>query len=92
MRIRWTDAAAQDLIAICDYTQEHHGVAQARQTAVRIVERIDSLHNFPRKGRLGRKADTRELVLTNLPFLAVYRVRENLIEVIRILHGAQRWP
>ena len=25
-------------------------------------------------------------------FLAVYRVRENILEVLRVMHGAQRWP
>jgi len=92
MRIRWTDSAAQDLIGICDYTREHHGSAQARQTALRIVERLDSLEQFPRLGRSGRKAGTRELILPGLPFVAIYRVREDVIEVVRILHGAQCWP
>ncbi|MBZ5634197.1 MAG: type II toxin-antitoxin system RelE/ParE family toxin [Acidobacteriia bacterium] len=38
------------------------------------------------------KADTRELVMTNLPYVVIYRVGENVVEVIRILHGAQDWP
>jgi toxin ParE1/3/4 len=36
--------------------------------------------------------NTRELVFPDLPFLAVYRVREDVIEINRILHGAQKWP
>jgi plasmid stabilization system protein ParE len=43
-------------------------------------------------GRIGQKNGTRELVILGLPFLAVYRVRDNVIQIIRILHGAQRWP
>jgi plasmid stabilization system protein ParE len=27
-----------------------------------------------------------------LPFLAVYRIRAEIIEINRILHGAQKWP
>jgi toxin ParE1/3/4 len=34
---------------------------------------------------------TRELVFAGLPFLAVYEVAEE-VQVLRILHGAQRWP
>jgi len=43
-------------------------------------------------GRTGQKKGTREMVIPGLPFLAVYRVRDELVEIIRILHGAQRWP
>jgi hypothetical protein len=27
-----------------------------------------------------------------LPFLAIYRVQEDVVEINRILHGAQKWP
>jgi len=32
------------------------------------------------------------LVLSPLPFVAVYEVHEQEVQVLRILHGAQRWP
>jgi plasmid stabilization system protein ParE len=31
-------------------------------------------------------------VFPGLPFLVVYRIREDVIEINRILHGAQNWP
>ncbi len=31
-------------------------------------------------------------MVPGLPHLIVYRFRKNAIEIIRILHGAQRWP
>lgn len=31
-------------------------------------------------------------VLTPLPYIIVYRVLEDAVEVARVLHGAQRWP
>jgi toxin ParE1/3/4 len=92
MRIRWTEPAARDLTGICDYTEEHSGPGAARKVALRVYEAVGSLLQFPHFGRSGRKQSTRELVLPGLPFLAVYRVREELIEIARILHGAQRWP
>ena len=92
MRIRWTEPAAHDLTQICDYIAEHSGPATARRVALTIYEGISSLTQFPYRGRPGRKAKTRELVFPGLPFLAVYRVREEVIEVNRILHGAQNWP
>jgi toxin ParE1/3/4 len=92
MRVRWTDAARRDLTDICDYTLERLGPEQARKLALRIYEALGSLPQFPNVGRLGRKAGTRELVISGVPFLAIYRVRKEVIEVARILHGAQRWP
>jgi len=92
MRIRGTEPATRDLTGICDYTKEHSGSEAARNVALRVYEAVGSLLKFPHLGRSGRKRGTRELVLSGLPFLAIYRVREDIIEIARILHGAQRWP
>jgi len=92
MRIEWTEPASRDLIAIGDYTGQHLGLARARATALQISEAINSLKQFPNMGRTGRRAGTRELVLPGLPFVAVYRLRNELVEILRVLHGAQRWP
>jgi toxin ParE1/3/4 len=50
------------------------------------------LQKFPHRGRPGRKTSTRELVIPNLPYVVIYRIREQIIEITRILHGAQNWP
>ncbi len=92
MRIRWTEPAAHDFTSICDYIGEHDGPEEARKAALRIYEGISALLQFPRRGRPGRAPDTRELVFSGLPFLAIYRIREDVIEINRILHGAQRYP
>jgi len=92
MRIRWTEQAVHDLTQICDYLEEHHSAVTARRVALSIYERMSALVEFPERGRPGRKANTRELVFTGLPYLAVYRVRGSVVEALRILHGAQQWP
>jgi addiction module RelE/StbE family toxin len=92
MWIRWTKQAANDLTRISDYTEDHFGAAQARRAALAIYETSDSLKNLPQPGRLGRKPDTRELVISDLPFLVVYRLRGQTVEIMRVLHGARRWP
>jgi addiction module RelE/StbE family toxin len=92
MRIRWTTVAADDLTTICDYIQEHDGQAQAQRVALSIHQRIDSLREFPLRARAGRVAETRELVIANLPYLVIYRVKGHVVEIARVLHGAQRWP
>jgi toxin ParE1/3/4 len=92
MRIRWTEPAARDLTHICDYIEERDGPEVARRVALRIYTGIGKLVPFPHRGRLGRKKGTREVIFPGLPFLAVYRVRGDAIEISRILHGAQKWP
>jgi len=92
MRIRWTQPASQDLTQICDYLSNEDSRATARRIAIQIHERIQTLVEFPELGRPGRKAGTRELIVTGLPYLAIYRIKGGAIELLRILHGAQVWP
>ena len=92
MRIRWTDLAANDLTSICDYLEQYATAAIAERVAKAIFSNIDQLARFPELGRTGRRAETRELVLAHLPYIAVYRLNQGRIEILRILHGAQRWP
>jgi toxin ParE1/3/4 len=90
--MRWTEPAAADLTGICDHIEEHSGAERARRVALAVYESADSLGRFPQRGRRGRKPGTRELVMAGLPYLVIYRIRGDVIEIARILHGAQRWP
>ncbi|HLK05136.1 MAG TPA: type II toxin-antitoxin system RelE/ParE family toxin [Candidatus Acidoferrum sp.] len=92
MHLRWTEQATRDLTDISDYIQERSNREVARRVALSIWESTDVLPEFPNLGRAGRKSGTRELVMKDLPYLAIYRIKGEAIEVLRILHGAQRWP
>lgn len=92
MRVRWTQSASRDLTQICDYIQEHQSGDVARRAALSIYHKAGSLSDFPESGRPGRRSGTRELVLTNLPYIVIYRIHANTIEILRVLHGAQQWP
>jgi toxin ParE1/3/4 len=92
MRIRWTLPAAGDLTQICDYIEKRGSAAAARRVALSIHAGIGLFGRFPMQGRTGRTPSTRELVLPGLPYVAVYRVGEGVVEILRILHGAQEWP
>jgi len=89
MRIRWTAPGAQDLYTIASYIRRDNPEA-ARNVAKRIYDTCSSLIHAPSRGRTGKEPDTRELVLSPLPYIAVYRVRESVIEILRIWHGAQQ--
>jgi toxin ParE1/3/4 len=66
--------------------------AQARRAAIAIWDSVESLGTFPNQGRPGRKPNTRELDIPKLRFVVIYRVRDAVVEINRILHGAQKWP
>ncbi|MBI4906806.1 MAG: type II toxin-antitoxin system RelE/ParE family toxin [Acidobacteria bacterium] len=92
MLVRWTSPAADDLTRICDYTEERFGAAQARRAAMAIYDAADSLTDMPHRGRTGRKPGTRELTVFGLPFVVIYRVGSEALEIVRILHRARQWP
>ena len=90
MRIRWTFPAAEDLENIKDFLAKHYPHF-AEPTVRAIYQRIRSLKAAPNKGRPGHRSGTRELPLTPLPYVVVYAVQPDAIEVLHIHHGAQDW-
>lgn len=92
MQVRWTEDAVRDLTCICDYIDERSDSSSARRVALTIHNSIDFLSQFPECGRTGRKPDTRELVIERLPYIAIYRIHKDAVEILRVLHGAQVWP
>jgi toxin ParE1/3/4 len=89
MNIRWTPEAADTLEQISRHIAKDNPAA-ALKTVRTIFESIEQLMTFPHRGRPGREEGTRELVLSPLPYIAAYRVRKSIIEVLYIWHGAQR--
>ncbi len=91
MELRWSQHAADDLERITDYLFEN-----APDRAAELIDTVyaapAALLTFPLRGRAGKKDGTRELVLTSLPYIVIYRVKGDVIELLRILHGAQKWP
>ncbi len=91
MRLRWTPAAAADLSQISEYLKNRHP-RYRRPTIRKLYEAIRSLTDSPAGGRPGRENGTRELLFPPLPYVVVYRLREQRIEVLRIYHVAQDRP
>jgi plasmid stabilization system protein ParE len=56
-----------------------------------IYQRIRSLKQSPHRGRPGHLDGTRELPLTPLPYVVVYSVKADAVEILHIYHGAQDW-
>jgi toxin ParE1/3/4 len=91
MQLRWSEEAAEDLERITLYLFEE--TPQHAPDLVRAIYNAPSaLLTLPYRGRPGKKEGTRELVLSPLPYLVVYRISGDAIHIVRILHGAQKWP
>jgi len=91
MEVRWSPEAVADFSAIVRYIRQD-STSAALRVARAIYNAIAQLNTFPNRGRPGKIDGTRELPLTSLPFVVVYRVTKNAVEIVRLLHGAQRWP
>jgi len=91
MQLRWSPAAAEDLLRIIEFIRQENAPA-AQRIAKTIYESAGSLKSFPNKGRTGRVEGTRELPLPPLPFVVVYRIRKDIVEIANVIHGAQKWP
>ena len=91
MNVRWSPEAAADFAGIVEYIRQQNPSA-ADRVAHSLYDSVASLESFPNRGRPGRISDTRELVLAPLPFIVIYRVKRDMVEIARVLHGAQRWP
>jgi len=91
MRVRWTPAAAADLQSISDYLKEHHPRYRAL-TMRKLYGTIRELKQWPARGRPGHEGGTREVLFPPTPYVAVYRVTEQTIDVMRIYHAAQDRP
>jgi toxin ParE1/3/4 len=91
MRLEWSILAQADRDAIFDYIE-----ADSPRAAIavddRIREQVETLARFPESGRAGRIEGTRELVILRTPYIVAYRIATDTVRILRVLHGAQRWP
>jgi|HubBroStandDraft_1064217.scaffolds.fasta_scaffold00299_16 toxin ParE1/3/4 len=89
MLVRWTGLAARDLSNIARHIRKDNPGAAPR-VAKTLYDRGMSLDILPHRGRPGRIPGTRELI--SVPYIIVYRVKPEAVEILRIYHAAQDWP
>jgi len=90
--IKWTEQATQQLDQAHDYIALANSKEVATRITMQIVTGVQQLAAFPMSGTAGRVAGTRELVISNTPFIAAYAIDKADIVALAIYHGAQHWP
>lgn len=91
MRLVWLPRAISDLESQLSYIATDNPRV-ALDIGDRIFQHVSHLSEYPDMGRHGRRQKTRELVVPRTPFVIVYRIDSDRIEILRLLHGAQKWP
>lgn len=90
LALRWTEHAIAQLAALAEFISLDSPV-YAEQVVDRVVARFERARRHPASGRMvpefGRE-DVRELI--DGPYRLVYRVRQDAVEVLSILHGRQQ--
>lgn len=90
-RLRWSADAESDLDAITEYIARDNVLA-AIEMRDEIEQRLALLSDHSEAGREGRVTGTREMVLAGTPYVAVYQIGRGQVVILRVLHGAQKWP
>ena len=92
MKIAWSPEAIEDLASLRAYIAEDNPAA-ARQVVLDIIQNVEQLlPDNPNIGRAGRVPGTREFVIPRTPYIVPYRFQRNTIQILRVYHGARRWP
>src|SRR2546429_486234 len=72
-------------IVIIVFFQAEDGIRDVAVTGVQTCA-------LPISGRAGRVPGTRELIISNTPFIVAYAIEKTDIVVLAVYHGAQHWP
>lgn len=88
-KIEWSHESIGDVISIAEYI-EIDSRYYASEFAREIFEKAESLNEFPKRGRVVPELSVeniRELLFGN--YRLIYKIHNNLISVIAILHGSR---
>lgn len=90
--LKWSELAINDLEEIISYISsdsEDH----AKLFAAKIIRAVEKTSVFPYSGRVVPELNNeqiRENIVQNIR--VIYRIKDNTMEVIRVLHSARDFP
>ncbi|MDP9176018.1 MAG: type II toxin-antitoxin system RelE/ParE family toxin [Planctomycetota bacterium] len=90
MRLRWLKRGLQSLGIVHAHIASDNPVA-AKHVVRGIRDATRRLSQFPSSGRPGKVPGTRELVLPQWPYIVVYRVMADEVQILRAFHAATDW-
>ena len=91
MRVKWLRQALLDLDEIATYINAD-SPAIAAKVVVNIITAVSLLREQQGIGRAGRVPGTKELLVTGLPYIVPYRVKDETVQILRVYHTSRKWP
>jgi toxin ParE1/3/4 len=92
VRVHWTHTAIAHLLAIYEHIAQHAPL-YAQRTVDRLTRRSEQIAMFPQSGCLVPEygaPDIREVI--ERPYRIIYRIREDQIDILAVVHSAQVLP
>ena len=91
MQIKWLRQALPDLDEAESYIAQDNPNAAAG-VLLEIVRAVSMLERQPGLGRPGRVSGTKELIVPDTPYIVPYRVKDGIVQVLRVYHSSRKWP
>jgi toxin ParE1/3/4 len=93
MKVRWSETATSEVEEIFVYILGH-SPASAEVVARRIIDRAESLANFPFLGTDIKRDGTRKLQVVNYPYVVLYKIDvvAGEIQILNVRHTARKKP
>jgi len=91
MRVKWLRGALRNLEQEADYIAQENPKAAA-ELVCHLRDIALLLGEQPNLGRSGRIPGTREFVVSSSLYILPYRVRNDVVEILRVFHTSRKWP
>jgi toxin ParE1/3/4 len=89
--VKWLRKALKNVEQVYEYVAADNPDA-AVQVVLKLQAAAAQLREYPLLGKVGRVEMTRELAIAHTPYVLVYRVKGQGVEILRVLHGSKRYP
>lgn len=92
-RLEWRPAARLEFLEAIAYYADLNPAAAQRMRDQICKAALTLIDPFPTPGRPGRTAGTFERVVgRRTPFTLVYREKGSVVQILRVLHQARKYP
>lgn len=91
MHVIWLLEAEKNREAAIEYIAQD-SVTAALDQLDEINRKTSRLTEHPMLGLSGHVEGSRELVINRTPFIVVYRLHSEQVQILEFLHGSQKWP
>ena len=89
VKVLWTKRSISNLEAELNYYGQINPNL-AKELSNIVKDSIEKIQFMPGIGREGKKISYREYVLQKYPYIIAYRVRNNVLEVLAIIHQQRK--